>query len=84
MSPEGVGGEADEVGEVVVELDDDGVSGVAGVDAYDDAEDGEGVRGGWATLVRICWRVCLSWGVAEGGGGVELLVCLNIGIGLVL
>jgi len=44
MSPEGVGGEPDDVGEVVVELDEDGVSGVAGADdEYDDADDGEGV-----------------------------------------
>lgn len=62
MSPDGVGGEPDDVGEVVVELDDDGVSGVVGADdEYDDADDGEGVEiGGWATFVRICWSDCLS------------------------
>lgn len=54
MSPDGVGGDADEVGDVVVELDDEGVSGVLGADAYDDADEGDGVGGGCATLVRMC------------------------------
>jgi hypothetical protein len=57
MSPEGVGGDPDDVGEVVVELEDDGVSGVFGADEeYDDEEAnvGDGVGGGGATFVRMC------------------------------
>jgi hypothetical protein len=39
----------------------EGVSGVLGADEYDDdADEGEGVGGGWATLVRMCCRPCLS------------------------
>jgi hypothetical protein len=35
MSPEGVGGDPEDVGEVVVELEEEGVSGVVGVGAED-------------------------------------------------
>jgi hypothetical protein len=40
--------------------------------------------GGGPTFVRICCRACRSYGVAEGGGGVDECVFVKAGIGLVL
>ena len=63
MSPEGVGGDPDDVGVVVVGLEDDGVSGAVGAveEEYDDRdEEGGGIGGGGAIFVRMCGRDCFS------------------------
>jgi hypothetical protein len=68
ISQEGFGGDPEDVGEVVMEFEEEGVSGIVGIVTeeavaaveYERAEEGDGVLeeeiGGGATFVRICWR----------------------------